>query len=324
MSARTPFVGGNWKMNLTRHAAVDLLRAIVREDPTGSQPAGRMTGGSMAPIGGDARTGETPVPPQKNITGETPVPPQKFNTGGTPVPLSASGSIEVAVFPAFVHLDAAAATLALAKSPVALGAQDAWPEPDGAYTGEISIAMLQDLGVSAVLVGHSERRHVVGEAEDLIARKTRAVLDAGVTCVLCVGETLDQRDAGVTDRVNESQTRSALAGVTLADPARLVVAYEPVWAIGTGRTATPADAQAAHARLRAVLADVLGSDAAGAIRIIYGGSVKPDNARELFARPDIDGGLIGGASLDHAGFLTICGSARGATPQAHALNPATE
>ena len=300
MSARTPFVGGNWKMNLSRHAAVELLRAIVRDDPTGSQPAGRITGGLQGAFGGNARTGETPVP------------------------LSGSGDIEVAVFPAFVHLDAAAATLALAKSPVALGAQDAWPESDGAYTGEISIAMLRDLGVTAVLVGHSERRHVIGEAEELIARKTGAVLDAGLTCVLCVGETLEQRDAGATDQVNESQTRSALAGVTLADPARLVVAYEPVWAIGTGRTATPADAQAAHTRLRAVLADVLGADAAGAVRIIYGGSVKPDNARELFACPDIDGGLIGGASLDHAGFLTICGSARGATPQAHAENPATE
>ena len=257
MTLRVPFVGGNWKMNLSRAGAVELARALMRDDP-------------------------------------------------------ASDQLDVAIFPAFVHLDAAAATRALAKSRVMLGAQDVFPEPDGAYTGEVSIPMLTDLGVTAVLAGHSERRHVIGEPEDLIRRKTRAILDAGLTCVLCVGETLDQREAGLTDEINESQMRSALAGVTPDDPARLVLAYEPVWAIGTGRTATPDDAQSAHARARAILADIFDHATAAAVRIIYGGSVKPGNATELFSQPDIDGGLIGGASLDAASFLDICTAARSA------------
>ena len=257
MPSRRPYVGGNWKMNLTRAGAVDHLRALARDDP-------------------------------------------------------ATAALDVSVFPAFVHLDAAAATLALAQSAVALGAQDCFDKPDGAYTGEISLAMLADLSVSAVLVGHSERRHVIGEDDPLIARKCRAVLDAGMTCVLCVGELLEEREAGHTDAVNDRQTRSALTGVALADPAKLILAYEPVWAIGTGRTATPEDAQAVHARVRALLAELFDTPTADAVRIIYGGSVKPGNAADLFRQPDIDGGLIGGASLDAPDFLAICAAARDA------------
>ena len=254
MSARLPFVGGNWKMNLDRNGAVALSRAVAQ----------------------DARD---------------------------------LSEIEVAIYPAFVHLDAVNATLALAKSSVRIGAQDVYPASDGAFTGEVSIAMLRDFGVSTVTVGHSERRHVIRESDELIREKTIAVLDAGMTCALCVGETLDQREANTTDAVNEAQLRSALTGVTLNDHASLVVAYEPVWAIGTGRTATPDDAQDAHAKIRAVLADVFDSSAAEAIRIIYGGSVKPDNAPDLFRQPDIDGGLIGGASLKPNDFLAICAAA---------------
>jgi len=220
--------------------------------------------------------------------------------------------VDVAIFPAFVHLDAAGATLDLAKSDVALGAQDFYPAPDGAFTGEMSIAMLKDLGVQTVLVGHSERRHVIGEPDDLIAKKTAAALNAGLTCVLCVGETLEQRQAGDTDQINESQLRSALTDCQLTDTAKLVVAYEPVWAIGTGKTATPADAQTAHHKIRSVLADIFDSSTAGAIRVIYGGSVKPANAVELFSQSDIDGGLIGGAALDPSSFSDISNAARNA------------
>ncbi len=219
-------------------------------------------------------------------------------------------AIQIAIFPAFVHLDAAHATLALAKSNVMLGAQDVYPEPDGAFTGEISIAMVQDFGANHVLVGHSERRHVIGEPEPLIRQKTRALIEAGMTCVLCIGETLDQRESGDTNAINESQLRSALRNLTIDDPQRLVIAYEPVWAIGTGRTATPDDAQDAHKHIRAVLADLFDENTANAIRIIYGGSVKPDNAAELFSQPDIDGGLIGGASLKPNDFLSICTAAQ--------------
>lgn len=218
--------------------------------------------------------------------------------------------IDVAIIPAFVHLDAAHATLGLAKSKAILGAQDFFPEPNGAYTGEISIEMLKDFGVSAVLVGHSERRHVIGESERLLRRKTMAALEAELTCILCIGETLEQREEGETDAVNESQLRSALPDLTLSDPDRLIIAYEPVWAIGTGRTATPEDAQRAHAHVRQTLATIFDTTTASRIRIIYGGSVKPSNAAELFAQADIDGGLIGGASLNADDFHAICTAAR--------------
>lgn len=216
---------------------------------------------------------------------------------------------DIILFPPFVYLDAVSAALRASQSPIALGAQDASWAPDGAMTGEISTGMLRDLAVSACLVGHSERRHVIGENDDVVRRKAHAVLAAGLQCVLCVGETLEQRDAGRTDHVNESQLRAALDGVDPAAAARLVIAYEPVWAIGTGRNATPEDAQAAHAHIRIVLAGLLSADAARTIRVQYGGSVKPANAVELFAQPDIDGGLIGGASLKPDDFLAICRAA---------------
>lgn len=224
---------------------------------------------------------------------------------------SLAHAIDGAVFPAAVHLDGVGRALNDAGSSLLLGAQNLWPEPDGAFTGEVSVSMLIDLGVDAVLTGHSERRHVVGETDDLINAKTVAALDAGLTCVLCVGETLGQREAGETDAVNEVQVRAGLRGVSGAHTGRLVVAYEPVWAIGTGRTATPDDAQSAHEQLRAVLTDVYDDRAASRVRIIYGGSVKPSNADELAACPDVDGFLVGGASLKADDFLSICRSAAG-------------
>lgn len=219
--------------------------------------------------------------------------------------------VEVMVFPPFPYLLTVRKVLDDAGGMVALGAQDLWPDPNGAYTGEISTDMLLDCGVQGVLVGHSERRHVVGEPDALLNRKLRAALDAGLTAVLCVGETLEQREKGQTDEVNERQIRAGLAAVEASQLDAVVIAYEPVWAIGTGRTATPRDAQDAHARIRALLAGMYSEEIAQRTRIQYGGSVKPDNAAELFAQPDIDGGLIGGASLKSADFLAIVGAAAG-------------
>jgi triosephosphate isomerase (TIM) len=213
--------------------------------------------------------------------------------------------VDVAVFPPFPYLLGVGSILRERGSAIRLGAQDVYFEGDGAYTGEVSIAMLKDCGVSIVLAGHSERRHVLGETEIIVAAKTKAILAAGLECVLCVGEKLDERERGWTDRVNEEQVRLGLRDITAEQTERLTIAYEPVWAIGTGRTASPQDAQDAQAKIRAVLADLYTPVVAERIRIMYGGSVKASNARELFAQRDIDGGLIGGASLKATEFIAI-------------------
>jgi len=218
---------------------------------------------------------------------------------------STAPGVEVGVCPPYVYIDAVASALREARSPLAVGGQDLYFESLGAFTGEISASMLKDVGATMAIVGHSERRHVIGETDFVINKKVLAALAAGLTCILCIGETLEQRQAGQTDAVNERQLRLGLAGVEPQHLGRLVIAYEPVWAIGTGKTATPADAQGAHKAARGVLAGLFGPDVAGSIRIQYGGSVKPDNAVELFAQPDIDGGLIGGASLKADDFLAI-------------------
>ena len=209
--------------------------------------------------------------------------------------------VQVGVAPPFVYLDAVAR--AVEGSALLVGAQDCYFESDGAFTGEISLAMLKDVGVRFVLVGHSERRHVLLEGTELLAHKASAVYNAGLTLVHCVGETLEQRDAGNTLSVVEQQ----LAELTpkIDDPARLVVAYEPVWAIGTGRTATADQAQEVHAYIRETLAQSWDQGFADAVRLQYGGSMKPDNAAGLLAEPDIDGGLIGGAALKPDTFLAI-------------------
>lgn len=217
----------------------------------------------------------------------------------------AGGAVQVAVCPPFVYLEAVGAALRAAGSKVQLGAQDCYVHASGAFTGEVSPQMLRDVGCSCVILGHSERRHVIGEGEDLIALKVRAALDAGLHVILCVGETLAQREAGQTDSVNVRQTRAALEGLTAAQIADVTIAYEPVWAIGTGKTAKSSDAQDAHAKIRAAVAEMHGAAAAGAMRIQYGGSMKPDNAKELMAQPDVDGGLIGGAALKAADFAAI-------------------
>jgi triosephosphate isomerase len=213
--------------------------------------------------------------------------------------------VDVAIFPPFPYLLTVASILRERGSAIRLGAQDAYFEPDGAFTGEVSLAMLRDCGVSVVLAGHSERRHVLGESENVVAAKARAILAAGLDCILCIGEQLQEREEGRTDVVNEEQLRLGLREIPPEHVDRLTIAYEPVWAIGTGRTATPADAQDAQMKARRVLAELYGRDAAARIRIMYGGSVKASNARELFSQPEIDGGLIGGASLIATEFTAI-------------------
>jgi triosephosphate isomerase len=214
--------------------------------------------------------------------------------------------VAVAVCVPFPYL--AQAQSVLSGTAVAWGAQNLSEQAQGAFTGEVSAAMLQDFGCRYVIVGHSERRAIFGESNSLVAEKFAAALASGLQPILCVGETLEQRDAGKTLDVVAAQLEAVLNRVGVAAFSGAVVAYEPVWAIGTGRTATSAQAQEVHAALRAQIAR-LDSKVAGGLRILYGGSVKPGNAAELFSMPDIDGGLIGGAALVAADFLSICAAA---------------
>ena len=210
---------------------------------------------------------------------------------------------DIAVFPPFPYLQAVGRTLG--HHGILLGAQDVYHRPNGAYTGEVSIEMLLDLNVQIVLAGHSERRHVIGEEDELINAKVHTALEAGLTVILCVGETLEQRQAGKTKEINIGQIMAGLRGVPAPRMAKLAVAYEPVWAIGTGVVAKPDDAAAVHRVIRSTISDVFDEDTARSVRIQYGGSVTPKNAAVLFAEPDIDGALVGGASLDPEKFDEI-------------------
>ncbi len=250
MPGRTPYVGGNWKMNTDRAGAAALARGVCDQ-------------------------------------------------------AAALDGVEVALFVPFPYLLGVREALDAAGARVKLGAQDVSDRDNGAFTGEVSASMLLDCGVRTVLTGHSERRHVIGEGDELVAAKTAKALDAGLEVVVCVGETLEQREAGRTDEVNERQVRAALGKLTADALARVSIAYEPVWAIGTGKTATPDDAQDAQAKIRALVASMHGGGAGEAMRIMYGGSMKPGNAAELLAQPDVDGGLIGGASLKADDFGAI-------------------
>src|SRR5262249_48984463 len=211
--------------------------------------------------------------------------------------------VTVAVCPPFPYLIPVAE--ALRGSNVALGAQDVYAEKEGAFTGEVSPPMLLDVGCRYAIVGHSERRHVLHEDDALINRKARAALAAGWHVTLCVGETLPEREANRTEAVLDAQLAGGLSGLTADQLANLVIAYEPVWAIGTGRNATPEQAQEAHAFLRRRVGQMYGEKTAAALPIQYGGSVKPDNAAALLGRPDVDGALVGGASLKADSFLAI-------------------
>jgi triosephosphate isomerase len=215
---------------------------------------------------------------------------------------ASAGAVEVAVAPPFTALSAVGE--ALRGSAIELAAQDVHWEPQGAYTGEVSAPMLAEVGCRHGIVGHSERRQLFGETDETVRKKTGALLAAGLRPIVCVGETLSEREAGKTLAVVDRQVRAGLAGLPGASLAAITVAYEPVWAIGTGRTATSAQAQEVHAAIRGILRELAGSVADG-IRIQYGGSVKPENARELMTQPDVDGALVGGASLKAADFVAI-------------------
>jgi triosephosphate isomerase (TIM) len=247
---RTPFVAGNWKMNTSKAAAVELAKGVAK---------GAVTG------------------------------------------------VDIGVAPPFVYLDAVAQ--AIAGSSILLGAQDCYCEISGAYTGEISADMLKDVGVRFCLTGHSERRHVLHEPSDLIARKARAIYKGGLTLIHCVGEKLEERDSNQTLNVVKQQL-DELKPTEMSDPNRVVIAYEPVWAIGTGRNATDQQAQDVHAFIRQSLTKMWNRDFADRVRIQYGGSMKPENAAGLISQPDVDGGLIGGAALKAESFLGIVKAAK--------------
>lgn len=250
---RTPYIAGNWKLNLDRAAALDLARGIAAANGDGT-------------------------------------------------------GVDLAVAPPFVHIEAVAE--ALRGSGVRVGAQDCCDQDSGAYTGEVSARMLTEVGATFAIVGHSERRHVYGESDALTAAKLRAALAGGLDAILCLGELLEERQAGQTEAVVRRQLTSALADFDPADLARLTLAYEPVWAIGTGEVATPDQAEEVHAFARGLLAGLFDDVAAASVRIQYGGSVKPDNAADLLGRPNVDGALVGGASLKAGSFVGIASAIR--------------
>ena len=221
--------------------------------------------------------------------------------------------LDIAICPPAIYLFPMAR--AVADSAVALGAQNCWHEPKGAFTGEVSAAMVKETGCKYVILGHSERRHTIGpkdadgrihgETDEMISAKCRAALEAGLTPIVCIGETLEERDGGQTESVLSRQVAGSLAGLDSSSACSIVIAYEPVWAIGTGRNATPEQAQAAHRHIRGQLTERFGGRVAEKIRIQYGGSVKPDNVEALMSCPDVDGALVGGASLKAEDFVSI-------------------
>jgi triosephosphate isomerase len=222
--------------------------------------------------------------------------------------IGASYEVDVAVCPPFVYLDAVGQVIQ--GSSVGLGAQNMYHEPSGAFTGEVSAGMLLDVGCTYVILGHSERRHVLGESDEDINKKVHAALAMELFPIVCVGETLDEREAGRTADVVRSQFTGSLAGLTAEQMKRIVIAYEPVWAIGTGKVATPGQAEEVHADLRTLLENHYNSEVASQVRVQYGGSVKPENAAELLSQPNIDGALVGGASLKVDSFLGIVDAAK--------------
>ena len=218
--------------------------------------------------------------------------------------------VDVVVCPPFTALKSVSTVIELDRLTMGLGAQDVHWEPDGAFTGAISARMLVDLRCDYVIVGHSERREYFGETNESVNKKARAVFSAGMVPIVCVGESLATREAGETDAHVRAQVRAALAGISAEEAARVVIAYEPIWAIGTGRTPTPESANDVSRSIRATVGALFGQPAALSMRVLYGGSVKPENASMFFAEPDIDGALVGGAALDAGSFAAIAEAAR--------------
>lgn len=223
--------------------------------------------------------------------------------------VKAADTVEVVVAPPFTALTVV--FRALQGTPFSLAAQNAHYEKEGAYTGEVSAAMLKDAGCRYVIAGHSERREYFGETDAIVNRKVHAVLDAGLSAIFCLGESLQERETGKTFEVVERQVRAGLAGCGEREMERVIIAYEPIWAIGTGKTATPDQANDVHAYIRKLVSEIVHPDTGQATRILYGGSVKPSNAGELMAQPDIDGGLVGGGSLTVESFSGIVAASSG-------------
>ena len=213
--------------------------------------------------------------------------------------------VDVVVCPPYVDLKPAKTVLDFDRTKIAVGAQNVYWEPSGAFTGEISVPMLKEIGCAYCIVGHSERRELFGETNEDVNRKAKALVADGIAPIVCVGESLAVRDEGTTDEYVTAQVRAAFAGVDASDAAGCVVAYEPIWAIGTGRTATPEQAEAVCAAIRATLAELFGGEVAEDARVLYGGSMNPGNVEALVAQPDIDGGLVGGASLKAESFVQL-------------------
>ncbi len=214
-------------------------------------------------------------------------------------------SVEVSVHPPFTDIRSIQTVIESDKMKILIGAQNCHWEPKGAFTGEVSAPMLAKLNVSHVIVGHSERRQYFGETDEIVNAKVKAVLGNGMTPILCCGETLEEREAGGAEAKVEGQIRAGLAGILPEHVAAMVIAYEPIWAIGTGRTATSDDAQSMCRYIRSVVSDLFGAEVAASVRLQYGGSVKPGNIADLMSQPDIDGALVGGASLDPDEFAAL-------------------
>lgn len=215
------------------------------------------------------------------------------------------GKVDVVLCPPSIDLRSVFTVVDFERLDIAVGAQNVHWEPSGAFTGEISIPMLKDVGCEWCIIGHSERREMFGETDSNVNKKARALADAQLKAIVCVGESLAVRDAGDAEQFVCDQVRAALAGLDADEAAWCTIAYEPIWAIGTGRTATPEQAQAMAAAIRATVAELVGQEAADAMRILYGGSMKPANAEDFLACPDIDGGLIGGAALKADDFIAL-------------------
>ncbi|WP_080797182.1 triose-phosphate isomerase [Arabiibacter massiliensis] len=214
-------------------------------------------------------------------------------------------ALDIVICPPYVDLKPAKTVLDFDKTKIAVGAQNVYWEPKGAFTGEVSVPMIKEIGCACSIVGHSERRELFGETNEDVNRKVKALLEGGLYAIVCVGESLAVRDEGTTEEYVTAQVRAAFAGVDARDAAKCVVAYEPIWAIGTGRTATPEQAEAVCARVRATLAELFGAEVAEEMRVLYGGSMNPGNVDGLMAQPNIDGGLVGGAALKCESFVQL-------------------
>lgn len=291
---RIPVIAGNWKMYKLRGEAESFIQELSRQIAPAagldSVPGSALSGAkSNAEPGPAAASGSDPV---------------RTQTSGPEPSVSALGlKPEIVICPPFTALESAVRSAR--GTEIRIGAQHVFWETEGAYTGEVSPEMLRDLGCQYVICGHSERRQYFGETDEMVNRRLKAVLKAGMTPIFCLGETLTERENGVTFAVCQRQLEQGLDGLSAEQAARLVVAYEPVWAIGTGRTATPEDAEDVISFIRAQLSNSFGPAVGEQVRIQYGGSVKPENIKELMAQPNIDGVLVGGASLQADSFAKI-------------------